>query len=266
MLEKKNILLKNLFIKLKKNPPSSIILEGGSNQFRLDVFKILVKILNCSQNGCNICNICKSIDNFECRDIIIFESNETKIENIRELKQVLSNLPNNNYRFICFKEAHDLNINCLNSLLKVLEEPPKNNIFVFLVSQRESLLTTILSRSFVFNLSFYKEKIKIKDEFQSAIKFIYTGKNFFKLNKKEKFSIIEIKNLIKFFQQELILSYLKNNNNSLFLNNISPHQFFKIVNTLNIAQQSLNSKVSPNLVLEWFVVKIFLILHSKDIT
>ncbi|MDK2921078.1 MAG: polymerase subunit delta [Desulfonauticus sp.] len=242
--------------KLKNKPPSSFIIEGGLEESRLEFFKLIAKKLNCPQGGCNNCNFCLNIDKKEGIDTFIFSSQEVRIENIKELKSKLANKPKLNYRLICFEEAQDLNINCLNSLLKVLEETPPQNIFFFLLPQRESTLQTIVSRSFILNISFFRRELNLNIPLEEIKKCIHQGHTILSLKKKFNYSKKDIRNLINYFQQELINAFL--NKESIF-HSLDENQFFKLTNILNKAQECLAYNCNPQLVLEWMLVKIFLI-------
>jgi len=250
--------LKSYLLSLKSNPPPSLILEGGTPAVRLETFKLLAKILNCVQQGCT-CQLCKSIDELEARDVYFFSSLETKIENIRELKAILGNVPSLNCRVIGFDQAQHLNLSCANALLKVLEEPPRGNIFVFLVPQRQGMLPTIVSRSFVLNLGAFIQP-SLPEQFAGVEEFIRRGKNFFNL-KKEKISPQEIEALINFLQAQLILAHL---GSSSVYPPLEPNQFYQLSEIFSLSLSYLQSKVNPSLVLDWMLTKVFLAVRQYE--
>jgi len=249
--------LKSYLLSLKQNPPSSLILEGGSPPTRLEAFKFIAKVLNCAQSGCN-CNLCKGIDELEARDVYFFSSLETKIEEIRELKAILGNVPSLNYRVIGFDQAQHLNLNCCNALLKVLEEPPPGNIFVFLVPQRQGMLPTIVSRSFVLNLGAFTQP-ELPEQFAGIKEFMRSGKNFFSL-KKNQVTPQKVEHLINFLQSQLILAQI---DSSAVYPPLRPSQFYQLSEILNLGIYYLQTKVNPALVLDWLLAKVFLTMHRQ---
>ncbi|KUJ96565.1 MAG: DNA polymerase III, delta prime subunit, putative [Desulfonauticus sp. 38_4375] len=246
--------------KLKDKPPSSFIIEGGLSESRFEFFKFMAKKINCLQGGCTNCSFCLNIEKKEAIDTFIFSGQEVNIENIRDLKSQLANKPKLSYRLICFEEAQDLNVNCLNSLLKVIEETPPQNIFFFLLPQRESTLQTIISRSFILNISFFKSEININMPLEKIKEFIDKGNTFLNL-KKNNYNKKDIRNLINYFQKELVNFILKKE--SIF-QNLNEKQFFKITNILNIAQKYLSYNCDSQLVLEWMLIKIFITLKKSN--
>lgn len=81
----------------------------------------------------------------------IENSNQIRINSIRDIKR-FSNLSSDNlYRFIIILDAHQMNEQAQNALLKTLEEPPDNIIIILIATNLESLLTTVQSRCRIIN-------------------------------------------------------------------------------------------------------------------
>ena len=81
-------------------------------------------------------------------DFLLIENKDSQlsIEVVRQVERQLSFLPAlSNKKVVVFEEASRLTLDAQNALLKTLEEPPEYAVII-LVSQRESLLPTILSR------------------------------------------------------------------------------------------------------------------------
>lgn len=250
----------NLYLeKIRKKPPFSILLEGGSSLTRFEVFKSIAKKLNCSHSKEEKCSFCLNLEKKEGIDTFIFSGQEVKIEDIRELKLILAHKPKLNYRIICFEEAQDLNISCINSLLKSIEEPPPKNIFFFLLPQRQNILPTIVSRSFILNISFFSEKIELPQKLKEVANFFNNGINSLTL-KKTNIEKKEVRDFITFLQKEIINSSLKKD--SIF-REINPEKFYKINMILNLAQNYLSYNCNPSLVLEWIMFKTFLVYKNS---
>lgn len=147
---------------LSAHPPQSLVMEGGSACGRLSSAFIWAKILNCPQGGCGTCAACRQIDERVFRDLVVvdeafFEAakdqKKSGTDALRELLPVWGQPPHGaGSRVTIFVEAQNLNQFVANLLLKTLEEPRPGNVFVLLAPQRERLLQTLVSRSFVLTL------------------------------------------------------------------------------------------------------------------
>lgn len=74
-------------------------------------------------------------------------ANQIRISQIRELRQKLAlsnSLPGR--KFVLIIEANEMRVEAQNALLKTLEEPRENISFILICSNKNTLLTTILSR------------------------------------------------------------------------------------------------------------------------
>ncbi|MGQ9819615.1 MAG: DNA polymerase III subunit [Candidatus Kapaibacteriales bacterium] len=74
-------------------------------------------------------------------------ANQIRIDQIRDLRQklALSNaLPGR--KFVLILEANEMRVEAQNALLKTLEEPRENITFILICSNRNALLSTVLSR------------------------------------------------------------------------------------------------------------------------
>jgi DNA polymerase-3 subunit delta' len=145
---------------LARRPPQSLVMEGGGAADREAAARAWAKALNCPQGGCGGCGLCRQIDERAFRDLIVvdrqfFEDDPktANIDQIRALLPVWGQPPHGaGHRVTIFSEAQDLHPSAANLLLKTLEEPRPGNVFVLLAPQRERLLQTLVSRSFVLTL------------------------------------------------------------------------------------------------------------------
>ncbi|MEI7812518.1 MAG: hypothetical protein WCJ01_08845 [Ignavibacteria bacterium] len=93
----------------------------------------------------------KKIDN-PYYEIAVSNANTIKISSIREIKKFVSiNYDEIKYRLIIISNAHLMNDEAQNALLKNLEEPPEGIIFILLTNNKNQLLDTIISRSWVID-------------------------------------------------------------------------------------------------------------------
>lgn len=149
---------------LCNDPPQSLLIEGGSADERLAAALYWAALLNCEstcENGddasgpCLHCGECLRLIGRMHRDLYFFDGLESsiKIDEVREMRAVLGEPPRESRsRIILFREAQALGEAAANALLKSLEEPRPGNAFMLLVPQRQRLLPTLVSRSWVMTL------------------------------------------------------------------------------------------------------------------
>lgn len=147
---------------LARRPPQSLVMEGGGATDREAASRAWARTLNCPQGGCGGCGVCRQIDERAFRDLIVVDRaffEDAKKENLsgpeamRRLLPVWGQPPHGaGHRVTIFSDAHELHPAVANLLLKTLEEPRPGNVFVLLAPQRERLLQTLVSRSFVLTL------------------------------------------------------------------------------------------------------------------
>ncbi len=156
---------------LAARPPQSLVMEGGNASDRMAAALAWAKTLNCPERaggGCGTCAVCRQIDERAFRDLIVVDKQffeEAKQEGVsgtdamRRLLPVWGQPPHDaGSRATIFAEAQDLHLAVANLLLKTLEEPRPGNVFVLLAPQRERLLQTLVSRSFVLTLPWPEAK------------------------------------------------------------------------------------------------------------
>ncbi|WP_027175566.1 DNA polymerase III subunit delta' [Desulfovibrio aminophilus] len=148
---------------LAAHPPQSLVLEGGGADERETLALYWAKLLNCPGGACGTCETCRQIDERVFRDLILvdgafFESegatHKSHVERVRELRPTWGQPPHGEGRRVTiFPEFQDRNPEIANTLLKTLEEPRPGNVFVLTAPQRERLLPTLVSRSFILTLA-----------------------------------------------------------------------------------------------------------------
>ena len=260
----------NFFHKLKKNPPQSLVLEGGRQDQRTNLALYWVMTLNCAEDiPCLKCAVCIQIKEQVFRDIIFLDAKDSvKVEDVRELLASMSYPPCHQNRVMIINDAQNLNQQSANTLLKSMEEPLPGNHFMLLVPQRESLLPTLVSRSFVLTLNWeqFSWPENINDKWESFVNFINTGRGWFHLTARKKFlTRDEAKNLILCAQYELLKTMQGRKDSKLCsLWSILDIQIWRKINlALNLANQALDAKANPHLVLDWLAVKLWNFCHQK---
>lgn len=140
--------------------PHTIILEGGSENDRLNLARLLAKVHVCSGENvpCGVCSDCVKAGKGFHPDIfeaIATEGNKDplKVDAVREIRSNAFVYPNEAARRVFI--LHNMNFaneQAQNALLKILEEPPEYVRFVLTCPVSSSLLGTILSRAAVYSL------------------------------------------------------------------------------------------------------------------
>ena len=142
--------------------PQGVLLSGGSEKLREKCAMELAGAVLCENPAggapCGRCPACKKLKAGSHPDLIPVKPEKDRknvsIGAVREL--VLDRLyvapneaPNKVYLFY---GAGELSVLIQNALLKTIEEPPPFVMFIFMCEQRDSLLTTVISRLTEFSL------------------------------------------------------------------------------------------------------------------
>jgi len=135
---------------------------------KTSIARVLAKALNCEKgtttNLCNKCNICKSIADGSCIDVLEIDAASNRgIDEIRDLREKVNYLPTQTRKKIyIIDEVHMLTTEAFNALLKTLEEPPPHVIFMMATTEPNKILPTILSRCQRFDLHLVPSKSIVK--------------------------------------------------------------------------------------------------------
>ena len=123
----------------------------------LEMALFLSKSLFCSgKNGifpCEKCRNCKLIEQEEFPDVTMIkpQNQVIKTERIRELVSQFSQSGIENQRQVfIIEQAEKMHVNAANSLLKLIEEPQSEIYIFFLTNDEEQMLSTIRSRTQIF--------------------------------------------------------------------------------------------------------------------
>lgn len=180
---------------LSAHPPQSLVIEGGGAPDREAAAFAWASLLNCQSRGdrpCGVCETCRQIAERVFRDVIVVDKEffeEAKREGVsgtdamRRLLPVWGQPPHGEGRRVTlFTLAHELHPSVANLLLKTLEEPRPGNVFVLLAPQRERLLQTLVSRSFVLTLPWPRARATEPDAAEwigALLHFWETGQGWF---------------------------------------------------------------------------------------
>jgi len=135
------------------------LLAGPSGIGKFSIAKMLVNILQCPNNLCNECSVCKQIQAGSHPDtMVINEDGESiKIEQIKEIISRLQMTKQGEYKVLLIKGAEKLTPEAANCLLKTLEEPPRDTIIIMTTNNIREILPTIISRVRLIKFSAYSQ-------------------------------------------------------------------------------------------------------------
>ena len=183
---------------LAASPPQVVLAEGGTAPERMALALYWAALLNCEASDgtpgdasagarpCLSCPSCLRMAGGGHRDLIVLDGNKPSaeegsfsIENVRALRGLLGEPPREGRRrVVVLVDAHT-RVEAANGLLKSLEEPRPTTCFVLLAPQRERLLPTLVSRSFVLTLAWPTDATPpppaVRDWLDALVEFIQTG-------------------------------------------------------------------------------------------
>jgi DNA polymerase III delta prime subunit len=122
------------------------------------------------------------VANFGFDDVSTVEVNSFGIDDSRQLIKDSYTQPSDlNLKKIIIVKAETINIEAQQALLKILEEPPKSTVFLFILPNESSIISTLKSRFLE-----YRSSVNIQTEYCISESF----RDFCKLNYKDRLSLI----------------------------------------------------------------------------
>lgn len=192
-----------------------------------------------------------------------------KIEWIRELRSILGEPPRSEKkRVVVLFEAQSLSVASANALLKSLEEPRPNTSFLLLAPQRERLLPTLVSRSWVVTLAWPigETSSALSDEVREwsdlLATFMVEGTALLtKTGVRGALDATLAVQLIVHCQHELLSAITGRKAGELarLFAQLDIGRQRKLDEVLSECQESLNALVSPPLVIDWLGTKLYLL-------
>lgn len=197
----------------------SYIFNGESGMGKKTLAKAFAMALQCENSTgepCKECISCKQALSGNHPDIIWVtheKDNVVAIDEIRE--QLVSDIQikpyKSKYKVYIIDDAQKMNIATQNAVLKTIEEPPEYGIVIFLTTNSDMFLPTILSRCITLNIKpLHKDKIKAQlmkeyqiPDYRAEVIASFSGGNMGKairLASSEKFNELkdEVVHLIKY--------------------------------------------------------------------
>ncbi|CAK7016896.1 MAG: hypothetical protein DELT_02273 [Desulfovibrio sp.] len=183
---------------LTAEPPRAVLIEGGNAAERANAALFWGLALNCAGAApgeeaapvvpCYSCSTCLQFLARMHRDLFFFDgtSGSIGIDDVRALRGTLGEAPREaRYRTVILSEAQHLSEAAANAMLKSLEEALPSTKFVLTAPQRERLLPTLVSRSWVVTLAWpdplagTEESDAAKNWVAVAANFLSTGRGLF---------------------------------------------------------------------------------------
>ncbi|PTN33338.1 DNA polymerase III subunit delta' [Desulfonatronum sp. SC1] len=216
---------------------------------------------------CEHCPACSRIRDGVFLDLIYLDGREGRIgiDTVRELRGLLGQAPRDaKRRVVALGEAQELTEEAANALLKSMEDTETRNAYVLLAPQRERLLRTLVSRSWVATLSWDLDGIQEREggpdtEWGEALaRFLTTGRGWFgrtlikgQVDRPLAFHMVHTcrRGLIRACQGRPDSSLAR-----VFREQGSPAAWRAVDLHLDEAEQALRAQVAPTLVLDWLAV------------
>jgi DNA polymerase-3 subunit delta' len=262
---------------LRTNPPSVLLLEGGTQQERDRLGLYWTGLLNCVSDSppCGQCPACLQIGSGVFRDMIFFRGREgpIRIEDVRNVRRSMGQRPEHGaYRVVVFSEAQELTLAAGNALLKSMEEPGPGNVFLLLVPHRERLLPTLVSRSYAFTLSWTRQEWSDRDSVRAWIELLLdfwrTGRGLFEHTaKKGQLDAHLVQEILSACQAGLLEAasgsgHGRNGLAGFWSRRMKRGAFGEMDNILSKGHEALQHQTNPSLVLDWVALQIRLRLRA----
>lgn len=259
---------------LVANPPTALLLEGGTASERLNVALFWAARLMCRETHapCGHCRQCLQVMDDTSRNVVLLTGAEKgfSIDSIREVRALLGDATaGQGPRVIILAEAQDMDAAAGNALLKSLEEPQPGNLFVLLVPNRDVLLPTLVSRSFVLTLGWSRseEETTPREWIAALSEFLQTGKGVWLewTGKKGAVDAALAAGILQDVQRALVQVGYGNPTTELArsltgrLDVVAVRQVGIVVEN---ALESLNVGTNATTVLEWTAMRIWNLLHK----
>lgn len=142
------------------NLSHAYLFAGPEKVGKFTVAKKLAHILQCSNNFCHTCNVCKQVDKGCHADTIEMRNDDEsiKIEQIRDLIVRMNMTSDSNYKIFLAEDIERMTPEAANCLLKTLEDPPPKVIFICTTTSIREVLPTIVSRMRILQFRNFSEK------------------------------------------------------------------------------------------------------------
>ncbi len=278
--------------------PQSLLMEGGTADVRLAAALYWAGILNCTGRQaaalpgfinnpaapCWACPACTRLISGAHRDFFVLDGRESslKIDQIREIRKIIGEPPREDgKRVVVLAEAQQLTVEAANALLKSLEEPCAGTVFVLTAPQRERLLPTLVSRSWVLTLPWpysgegLLNEPAIQEWGEALTVFLKTGQGWFsRTSSKGAMDAAKMNGLIVYCRAALAASLLLRQQadvshqaaglplSRILAERLDLARSRRLNEALDICEQSLANTINPALLADWLATRLFVWLEE----
>jgi DNA polymerase-3 subunit delta' len=225
-------------------------------------------LLNCRESPapCGSCPACRQLVQGVHRDLwrLSGEEGTIKIEDVRALRRSMSESPEHGRtRVFLLSEAQELTVAAANGLLKSLEEPLPGNVFVLLAPQRNWLLPTLVSRSYVLTLKWCRPEAfseeSVPEWIETLMTFWQSGQGLFeKTGAKNAVDRHRAERVLTACEQSLVEAMTGEPSSALsayWADRLNRTEMATAGLILDKGQQALGMQANPSLVLDWVALQ-----------
>ncbi len=283
-----------ILCKLAPNPPQVLLLEGGLESERLSLARYWAALQHCEfpiedETGyfkpCTQCSACMHIGADMFMDVLVYDGRISNAEdeenpgpiralskdNVVDIKSRVADTTHSGKKRVVLMNGIEMKRTfAANTLLKVLEEPSPTTIFVLLAPQREQLLATLVSRSWVLTLPWPKTHdipAELNVWEQSLASFLEDGRKLWSLTSSKGAVDQNLAIQIVLLCQKCLLPALATQQSlsplSQCFAHLNPTLQLKLVQHLDAAQESLYFNVNPARVLEALAAQMFILYKQR---
>lgn len=261
-------------------PPQVVLAEGGTAAERMALALYWAALLNCEGaegvRPCLACPACTRMTGGGHRDLIVLDGNKPSaeegafsIDNVRALRGLLGEPPREGRkRVVVLVDAHT-RVEAANGLLKSLEEPRPTTCFVLLAPQRERLLPTLVSRSFVLTLAWPVDaapvSAPVREWADALVEFIQTGGGWMERTARKGDLDAPLATAVVLHCQRALADVLAGRAAGSFAcllaERMDPARLRRCDEALAAAQEALAlspSPVNPALVMDWLATRLYM--------
>lgn len=143
------------------------IINGDTGSGKKALASLFAKTIQCEKGGdepCNNCQSCHQADSKNQPDIIWVTHEKPGSIGVEDVRlqinsDILIKPYSSKYKIYIVDEAEKLTVQAQNALLKTIEEPPSYGIIIFLTTNADLFLPTILSRCITLTLKPVKQQL-----------------------------------------------------------------------------------------------------------
>lgn len=288
----RNERVRGFMARLFQNPPQVLLLEGGTVAERTAFSLYWACLLNCEGRNaapCFTCDSCRCFLEERHHDFFLFDgrAQSIKIDDLRAIRTTLGEPPRHAHkRVVLLLEAQSMGIEAANSQLKILEEPRPGTCFVLTAPQRERLLPTLVSRSWVLTLAWPRpeqqdelsttetfggglchEESADTDEWRNILgSFLRTGKGLLaRTSVKGALDKNTAVRLVTDLQKQLARAMLGSVPADHMFSGLDLYGLRRIDETLHHCLESLEATVNPALCIEWLATGLYASFQGRKL-